>query len=158
MHTFHVELPLREGFSLLSKPNSQGFLIDGVRVAATRGWGLFSRYEKSSIKCCTCGLPADRWLALDYHNDPRKYPILELFGVKHGVYVPFNRDHIIPRSMGGVDAIENLRPSCVTCNTKRGNVMSQADFDFLEANPHLFSIDRYTEYRTRYQGGQENGQ
>ena len=30
-------------------------------------------------------------------------------------------DHLIPRSKGGTDAPENLAPSCVPCNSERGN-------------------------------------
>jgi len=30
-------------------------------------------------------------------------------------------DHVIPRSQGGTDDIENLRPACQRCNSKRGN-------------------------------------
>lgn len=30
-------------------------------------------------------------------------------------------DHIIPRSLGGSDEIENLRLACRMCNSKRGN-------------------------------------
>jgi 5-methylcytosine-specific restriction endonuclease McrA len=30
-------------------------------------------------------------------------------------------DHILPRSLGGKDNIENLQPMCNTCNAKKGN-------------------------------------
>jgi 5-methylcytosine-specific restriction endonuclease McrA len=30
-------------------------------------------------------------------------------------------DHVIPRSRGGSDDIENLRPAHLACNVKRGN-------------------------------------
>jgi 5-methylcytosine-specific restriction endonuclease McrA len=30
-------------------------------------------------------------------------------------------DHILPRSLGGSDALENLRPAHRTCNSARGN-------------------------------------
>lgn len=29
-------------------------------------------------------------------------------------------DHVIPRSKGGTDDLENLRPACRTCNTSKG--------------------------------------
>lgn len=31
------------------------------------------------------------------------------------------KDHLIPWSLGGRDNLENLRPACRTCNSKRGN-------------------------------------
>lgn len=33
----------------------------------------------------------------------------------------FSVDHVIPRSRGGGDAIENLRPAHIRCNSRRGN-------------------------------------
>ena len=30
-------------------------------------------------------------------------------------------DHVIPRSRGGTDDLDNLRPSCLGCNVARGN-------------------------------------
>lgn len=29
-------------------------------------------------------------------------------------------DHVIPRSRGGTDAWENLRPACLACNARKG--------------------------------------
>lgn len=33
-------------------------------------------------------------------------------------------DHIIPKSKGGTNDIENLRPMCNTCNLKKGDTLS----------------------------------
>lgn len=33
----------------------------------------------------------------------------------------FTRDHVLPRSKGGTDALENLRPAHRNCNSLRGN-------------------------------------
>lgn len=34
---------------------------------------------------------------------------------------PLTVDHIIPRSLGGCDELENLQPMCAGCNFKKGN-------------------------------------
>lgn len=33
-------------------------------------------------------------------------------------------DHILPKSKGGSMTLDNLRPMCKTCNTKRGNKLN----------------------------------
>lgn len=35
--------------------------------------------------------------------------------------VATTKDHIVPYSLGGDDSIENFRPACRSCNSKRGN-------------------------------------
>lgn len=36
-------------------------------------------------------------------------------------FYPLTVDHIIPKSKGGPDDLENLQPMCTKCNTKKGN-------------------------------------
>ena len=52
---------------------------------------------------------------------------IDLYGVKDGVYHLFNRDHILPASKGGPNHLWNLAPCCESCNSKRGNVYTDAD-------------------------------
>jgi 5-methylcytosine-specific restriction endonuclease McrA len=35
--------------------------------------------------------------------------------------VATSADHVIPRSMGGDDSDDNLRPACLSCNAAKGN-------------------------------------
>ncbi|WGV25254.1 HNH endonuclease [Halotia branconii] len=41
-----------------------------------------------------------------------------------GEYVPLNQltiEHLLPKSLGGSNSFENLRPACLYCNRSRGN-------------------------------------
>lgn len=76
-----------------SKAKSKGFQVsDSVRNAV---------YERDSWVCQICGEPTSRTYD---HSDP-KSPTL---------------DHIIPRSKGGSDSIDNLRLAHALCNSLRG--------------------------------------
>lgn len=34
-------------------------------------------------------------------------------------------DHFVPRSKGGSDRMENLRPACVSCNQRKADLMPE---------------------------------
>lgn len=52
--------------------------------------------------CWLCGLPINLTIAWPHPSS-------------------FSVDHVIPRSKGGTDALDNLRPSHLGCNSRRGN-------------------------------------
>ncbi len=52
------------------------------------------------------------------------------------------RDHIIPKSLGGTDVVENLRPACEVCNGVRGNSLTPEEVQFRKDNQHLVSQTR----------------
>ena len=50
-------------------------------------------------------------------------------------------DHIIPRSKGGLDILENLLPACRKCNYSRGNRMTGGFFENLRTPPTLHVLN-----------------
>lgn len=143
MLIFHKEVSLAEGFLVLSK-GKEDRLVGGKRVSGCSGWGLFKILAPGPIQCWNCGCAADRWIADKGQNDKIGVPVLNLYGTRSdGQLVLMNRDHIIPKSLGGIDNIANLRPACEICNGQRGNLITPAELDFKTANPHLFSAARF---------------
>lgn len=62
-----------------------------------------------------------------------------------GNYIPLTVDHILPKSLGGSNDIENLQPLCYPCNKKKGNKI-QGTFskinllDSLQLGTNLYKI------------------
>lgn len=142
MQIYYAEVSLAEGFELSDKPKEER-LVKGKQISICSGYQLFSSLRHQPIKCWHCSCVADRWISTIGQNDIRNNPVLNLYGItKHGKLRLMTRDHIIPKSLGGVDDIQNLRPGCDVCNGERANHMSKADREFMLANPHLISEER----------------
>ena len=75
-------------------------------------------------KCSKCGLEGTTVLRTQDRGGGLH---IDLYAVKDGSYVLMNRDHILPASKGGPNHLWNLRPMCEPCNSKRGNVYTDAD-------------------------------
>lgn len=142
MQIFYHELPLEEGFTLADKPKRDR-LIRGREVSNCSGIAFFSAIRGQRIKCWNCSCVADRWIVSKGRNDLRSSPVLNLYGTtKRGEVRLMTRDHIIPKSLGGVDLNENLRPGCEVCNGDRGNSVNKRDLAFMNTHPHLISQAR----------------
>jgi len=140
MLIYYNQLTIKQGFEILEQ-TKYNRLVGGRQVSQCSGWALFQTFKGKSITCWCCGCKADRWIA-DRGRKHMGDPVLNLYGMRDGFLVLMNRDHIIPKSLGGVDDIANLRPACEVCNGGRGNVMAPDELQFRKDNPHLVSEHR----------------
>ena len=75
-------------------------------------------------KCVTCGLEG-KWFYKVMSNGQCSYH-LELFGEKDGKLVLMTKDHIIPKSKGGSNGINNMQTMCCHCNeVKKDNLTEE---------------------------------
>ncbi len=91
------------------------------------------RTFKNSLVCVRCGLVGSHFWA--ERNGSEKYHI-NLYSInKDGEDVLMTKDHILPRSRGGADIIENMQTMCENCNRKKGSDLeeglSEKDFPLL---------------------------
>lgn len=143
MQVYFSELSLDEGYQVLEQPVRQDRLVRGRQVDRPSGWALFHHLKGQPIRCHFCGCQADRWIAEKGRRDKQGSPVLNLFAVgRGGAVVLMTRDHIIPRSLGGVDAVANLRPACGPCNEGRSNEVSAEVIQFAQEHPELVDEGR----------------
>lgn len=142
MQIYFSEVGLHEGFRVLEHEVKHDRLVRGRRVDRPSGWNLFSRMENQPIQCWCCGVVADRWIVTKGRNDLIGHPDLNLYASASGGLVLMTRDHIIPKSLGGVDDWRNMRPGCSTCNERRGNEVLPEDIEFARNHPELIDPAR----------------
>jgi len=80
------------------------------------------RYDTFRIKgqdCVVCQCKGNVFL-LEINGKP-KFPHFNLYAKKDGRLMMMTKDHIIPKSKGGPDHIDNMQPMCLSCNNKKGD-------------------------------------
>jgi len=99
--------------------NCEGdLIISGFKMNKnSQRYKLFIRDEQ---KCIVCGAKASFWALQRTGN--AKIPHLNLWGFdKYGNTLLFTKDHIIPKSLGGENKMDNYQIMCDVCNRKKGN-------------------------------------
>lgn len=140
---FYHELTLDQGKEFFSCTKNE-LLFRGREFAMPLAIALFKSLLENDkpVECWHCGTRATKWIIEKGKNEHLGKPTMNLFGEINGKIVLFNRDHIIPKSVGGCDNLNNLRPACSNCNTLRGNELSGEDLQFAKDHPELFLKER----------------
>jgi hypothetical protein len=86
------------------------------------------RYALFDIKgttCVRCGLKGDRFCLERTSGQNNRYHF-NLYGTdEEGRDIMITKDHIIPRSKGGEDSLDNYQPMCILCNGHKANNMEE---------------------------------
>ena len=85
--------------------------------------GNSQRYQTfftKGTKCVCCGIEG-RYFAKEKVSCDKSYH-LNLYAIdENGKEVLMTKDHILPKSKGGQDHVDNYQPMCVRCNKAKGN-------------------------------------
>lgn len=88
-----------------------------VRMTSTR----YKLFATKGLVCAKCGTKG-KYFSLEKHaNDATGKYHFNLYAIKNGKPVMMTKDHIVPKSKGGSDKLENLQPMCIECNGKKAD-------------------------------------
>lgn len=142
MLIYYTSVDIEEGYKVLEQPTRDARMVRGRTVDRPSGWALFHHLKGQPIQCHFCGCTADRWVAAKGRRDHQGRPVLNLYADGPNGVVMMTRDHIIPKSLGGVDDVRNLRPACQPCNETRSNDVTPEVIRFAQAHPELVDEGR----------------
>ena len=88
---------------------------DKIKITSIR----LNVFKNSNLTCPICGAQASYFAKEKNINDKNYH--LNLYGIYNNQEILFTRDHILPRSLGGKDTLENQQIMCEPCNLLKGN-------------------------------------
>lgn len=77
--------------------------------------------SKSGIHCKACGLKATHFAVEGFKGSLLPSEHVNLYGIKDGEEVLFTQDHVLPKSRGGKDNLNNSQVMCQPCNSRKGS-------------------------------------
>jgi len=101
-------------------PKTTYILFDGDEIKSTS-----QRYQvffTKGIRCVSCGIEGKYFAKEKGHGSSQDRYHLNLYAIdENGKEVLMTKDHIIPRSKGGLNRLENYQTMCQICNSKKGS-------------------------------------
>lgn len=101
----------------LAKVDFDGDLIKGNSQR-------YQTFFTKGCKCVNCGIEG-KYFAKEKHLKDKSFH-LNLYAIdKNGDEVLMTKDHIIPKSKGGIDDLSNYQTMCERCNKEKGNELEK---------------------------------
>ena len=98
-------------------------IVDGYKVYSN-SWRYKTFYHKG-CNCVRCGRKGS-YFKLDAEN-PKVESDRRHFNLYSEDGVLMTKDHILPKSKGGKNILENFQTMCFECNCKKGNKYETVD-------------------------------
>ena len=102
------------------KNSDHSIVIDGYEVYTTSL--RYKTFIEKGYKCVCCGRTGAYYVLEKSHGSNIKRAHFNLYSDDD---VLMTKDHILPKSMGGADCIENMQTMCTICNCAKGSVVPE---------------------------------
>ena len=90
----------------------------------------YSLFIKKGVQCVACGIEGQYFIKERHQShkpklyNPNANYHFNLYGIdEFGEEVLLTKDHVIPKSRGGSDSVENMIPMCTKCNCEKGHTL-----------------------------------
>lgn len=81
-------------------------------------------FRDKGVICVSCGIVGNIFI-LETHS-PEIAPHLNLYATNdEDKLVLMTKDHIVPKSKGGANSLDNYQPMCTRCNGKKADKMTE---------------------------------
>lgn len=90
--------------------------IDGYKVKTKDD--RYLNFIKNGFKCSKCGIEG-KYVNLECNSQKGNH--LNVYAEKDGQPILLTKDHIYPKSKGGLNNIKNYQVLCEECNNMKGN-------------------------------------
>lgn len=108
---------IEEVLPFIFKVKEKEYAGHTVKMTSTR----YKLFATKGTVCVRCGLEG-KYFSLEKHsNDSLGKLHFNLYGIRNGVPVMMTKDHIMPRSKGGLGSLDNLQTMCVKCNADKAD-------------------------------------
>lgn len=96
-------------------------------------------FRRGDTHCVRCGRQPTHILTYTIAKEKHKYSYQGVFaGSNVGERKRFTADHILPRSLGGIDELSNQQVMCGRCNHEKSNTLTPAEIATIKANKSLY--------------------
>ena len=97
---------------------SHSIVVDGYDVYTTSL--RYKTFIEKGYKCVCCGRTGAYYALEKSHGSNANRAHFNLYSEDD---VLMTKDHILPKSMGGANRIENMQTMCTICNCEKGNAV-----------------------------------
>jgi hypothetical protein len=121
--------PAKEILPLLETCDYMDFDGNRVKMRSHR----YKCFSKSGLDCVVCGIEGSIF-AIEKHSNLNKskeaqkqtWYHFNLYGLSpEGEEVLMTKDHILPKSKGGKNSVDNYQTMCVHCNGAKGDTLEE---------------------------------